>query len=129
MRTLAMTGMVTASTICLIICGSLWYSGQSPHVSEDRRNHNDTDHSSDAAVGPDVSRNTLERHDGAGAGFLGYACLRSDGAEHAQVNDGTSSMVSLKVAHLFRIDDIHDDAALFEIKEAAQDQTSKTSGP
>jgi hypothetical protein len=79
-------------------------------------------------VGPDVSRNTLKRHDGAGAGFLGYTCLRSDGAEHPQSMMGLVDGI-LKVAHLFRIDDIHDDAALFEIKEAVQNRASKTSGP
>ena len=51
-------------------------------------------HARDAAVAPDVRRHALERHDGAGARLLGDP-------------------------RLLGVDDVHDDAALEHLGEAA----------
>lgn len=72
-RTFAMTGMVTASTIDCIICGSLWMrdNTSAPHLVCNRPKKDEgTHHPGDASFLTDICRDALERHNCTRACFL-----------------------------------------------------------
>ena len=72
MRTFAMTGIVTASMMDLIICGSLLRGPRQMNCISERR---EAYHPRDATFSTDVGGYALKGHDGAGASFLGDARL------------------------------------------------------
>ena len=72
MRTFAMTGIVTASMMDLIICGSLLCGPRQMNCISERR---EAYHPRDATFSTDVGGYALKGHDGAGASFLGDARL------------------------------------------------------
>ena len=64
MRTLAMTGMVTASTISLIMEWSLYRRTVSTFAIVRHCEHSVTHHTRHTASGTNIRRHALERHDG-----------------------------------------------------------------
>ena len=64
MRTLAMTGMVTVSTICLIILGSLYDAVSTVVCGSEGARRIAAHHPSNTASRSNICRYTLERHNG-----------------------------------------------------------------